>query len=97
ASALGAIGDPQAIPVLREALRQEKNERTYNYFFEALNRLGCDDVPMYDLPSLEMDTDPGDTDRSVPLVYPSYFSEAPTRSPDEDDDAPAGVGSTLFL
>ena len=94
ASALGAIGDPQAIAPLKEVLRTEKNERTFNYVLDALSKLGCEDAPMFELPMFDMDTDPGDTDESVPLVTPPRPSLADTRPA---DDGAAGVGGVTFL
>jgi HEAT repeat protein len=96
ASALGAIGDPQAIPALREALRNEKVEGTYNHIMDALLKLGCDDVPMYELPTFDQETDPGDTDRSDPFDIPKRFWEDEKVIPD-DDPAGASIASIPIL
>jgi HEAT repeat protein len=89
ASALGAIGDPASIPALKEALRAEKVETTYNHILEALAKLGCDDMPTYELPVFDEDDDQGDTDRSDPFDIERRLSEVDKGSGDEDDDANA--------
>ena len=84
ASALGAIGEASAIPALKEALRNEKVESTYNHIMDALIKLGCDDLPAYELPMLDMETDSGDTDHSEPFDIPRKFLRD-ADSADEDD------------
>ena len=81
---LGAIGEASAIPALKEALRNEKVESTYNHIMDALIKLGCDDLPAYELPMLDMETDSGDTDHSEPFDIPRKFLRD-ADSADEDD------------
>jgi hypothetical protein len=61
---------------------------------DALEKLGCDDAPTFELPMFDMDTDLGDTDESVPLVVPPRPSLSDTRP---SDDGLAGVGGIPFL
>lgn len=75
ASALGAIGDPSAIDSLKEALRQEKNESTYNHILDALIKLGCTDLPTYELPIIEGASDMIDTDRADPFDISLRFMD----------------------
>lgn len=94
ASALGEIGDPQAIVPLQELIHLEKNERTFNYMLDALSMLGCDDVLLYELPALDMETDSGETEEAPP-VSPAAYSDTSTTSPSNDD--PSDLHSTSNL
>lgn len=99
ASALGAIGDPSAIPALKEALKNEKNEGTYNHILEALMKLGEEDLPRYELPLIDMDNEADETDRSEPVDSSNKLpndedsSSGDSSSSGDESDDPRSTGT----